>query len=139
MKYAASAVLVLSVLFFGAARAQDPDSIGNAQTAAKSWLALTDAGEYSQSWEQAAGLFQAAVSKASWQSAVQAARSPLGNLKSRTLKSAKFVRSLPGAPDGEYVIIQYESQFEHKVSAVETVTPLREKDGTWKVSGYFVK
>ena len=65
MKYAASAVLVLSVLFFGAARAQDPDSISNAQTAAKSWLALTDAGEYSQSWEQAAGLFQAAVSKAS--------------------------------------------------------------------------
>ena len=93
------------MLFFGAARAQDPDSIANAQTAAKSWLALTDVGEYSTSWEQAAGLFQTAVSKASWQSAVQAARSPLGSLKSRTLKSAKFVRSLPAftAPVGVFV------------------------------------
>ena len=139
MKYVASVILVLLVLFLGAARAQDSDSIPNAQAAAKSWLALTDAGEYSKSWEKAAGLFQAAVSKASWQIAVQAARSPLGSLKSRTFKSAKFTRSLPGAPDGEYVIIQYESQFEHKAGAIETVTPLREKDGTWKVSGYFVK
>lgn len=139
MKYTTGAILALSILFFGAAHAQDSESVANAQAAAKSWLALTDAGEYSKSWEQAAGLFQAAVSKAGWQSAVQGARSPLGNLKSRTLKSAKFTRSLPGAPDGEYVIIQYESQFEQQANAVETVTPLREKDGTWKVSGYFVK
>ena len=139
MKSAASAVLVLSLLFFGAARAQEPDSIANAQAAAKSWLALTDGGEYAKSWEQAAGLFQGAVSEANWQGAVQAARLPLGNLKSRTLKSAKFERSLPGAPDGEYVVIQYESQFEHKASAVETVTAVREKNGAWKVTGYFVK
>ena len=139
MKCAASAVLVLSLLFFGAARAQEPDSIANAQAAAKSWLALTDGGEYAKSWEQAAGLFRGAVSGANWQSAVQAARLPLGNLKSRTFKSANFARSLPGAPDGEYVVIQYESQFEHKASAVETVTAVREKDGAWKVTGYFVK
>ena len=139
MKYTTSAILALAILFFGAARAQESESVANAQVAAKSWLALTDAGEYSKSWEQAANLFQAAVSKAGWQSDVQGARAPLGNLKSRTFKSAKFTRSLPGAPDGEYVIIQYESQFEHKANAVETVTPLREKDGTWKVSGYFVK
>jgi hypothetical protein len=45
---------------------------------------------------------------------------------------------LPGAPEGEYVVIQYETQFEHKAGAIETVTPLREKDGSWRVSGYFI-
>ena len=111
----------------------------SAQSAAKSWLALTDAAEYSRSWEQAAVLFQTTVSKSNWQNAIQSARSPLGSLKSRTVKSATFTKSLPGVPDGEYVVIQYDSQFEHKPNAIETVTTMREKDGSWKVSGYFIK
>jgi hypothetical protein len=45
---------------------------------------------------------------------------------------------LPGAPDGEYVVIQFESSFEKKKSAVETVTPMLEKDGKWRVSGYYI-
>lgn len=121
------------------AHAQDAEQIAKAQAAARSWLALTDSQAYAQSWEQSAGLFQAAVSKPSWVNAIQSVRSPLGGLKSRTIKSASFTRSLPGAPEGEYVVIQYETQFEHKTNAIETVTPLREKDGSWKVSGYFIK
>ena len=74
-----------------------------------------------------------------WVHAVTAVRAPLGPLKSRTLKSANFTRSLPGAPDGEYVVIQFDSQFEHKASAVETVTPMRDKDGIWRVAGYYIK
>ena len=121
------------------ARAQDSEKVVSAQSAAKSWLALTDAAEYSRSWEQAAVLFQTTVSKSNWQNAIQSARSPLGSLKSRTVKSATFTKSLPGVPDGEYVVIQYDSQFEHKPNAIETVTTMREKDGSWKVSGYFIK
>jgi len=37
------------------------------------------------------------------------------------------------------VIIQYETSFENKKAAVETVTPMLEADGSWKVTGYFVK
>lgn len=50
-----------------------------------------------------------------------------------------YTKKLPGAPDGEYVVIQYESSFEHKQSAVETVTPMLDKDGKWRVSGYYIK
>ena len=135
MKKILSIVLTALVLFVAPAHAQDAERITGAQAAAKSWLALVDTGEYSQSWEQAAGLFQAAVSKPNWQSSVKNVRLPLGSLKSRTIKSATFTRSLPGAPDGEYVVIQYESRFENKEAAIETVSPLREKDGSWKVSG----
>lgn len=133
-------ILFAVVMFIATpAHAQDAEKIASAQSAAKSWLALTDAAEYSKSWEQAAAFFQSAVPKSNWENVIQSVRSPLGGLKSRTVKSATFTRSLPGAPVGEYVVIQYESQFEHKQNAIETVTPMQEKDGSWKVSGYFIK
>lgn len=47
--------------------------------------------------------------------------------------------SLPGAPDGKYVVIQYDTSFENKKAAVETVTPMLDKDGKWRVSGYYIK
>jgi len=55
------------------------------------------------------------------------------------LKSASYTKTLPGAPDGEYVVIQYDSSFEHKQSAVETVIPMLDKDGQWRVSGYVIR
>jgi len=113
--------------------------VASAQAASQAWLALTDSGAYSQSWEQSASLFQAAVSQSSWATTIQGVRLPLGALKSRLVKSATLTRSLPGAPAGEYVVIQYETQFEHKANAIETVTPVRERDGSWKVSGYYIK
>jgi len=36
-------------------------------------------------------------------------------------------------------MIQYDTDFEHKAGAVETVVPTLEKDGKWRVAGYFIK
>jgi hypothetical protein len=72
-------------------------------------------------------------------SALTGARQPLGKLVSRKLKSATYTKTAPGAPDGEYVVIQYETSFADKASAVETITPMLDKDGQWRVSGYFIK
>jgi len=110
-----------------------------AQKSAEAWLALVDAGKYAESWQDAAQLFKGAVSKEQWQSAMRAHRLPLGNVQSRKLKGATYTKTLPGAPDGQYVVIQYESSFEHKKVAVETITPLLDKDGKWRVSGYYIK
>lgn len=66
-------------------------------------------------------------------------RRPLGALESRKLSSATFARAVPGAPDGEYVIVQFASSFEKKRSADETITPMKDPDGTWRVSGYYIK
>ena len=107
--------------------------------AAEDWLALVDAGRYDKSWEGAAGFFKKAVSREKWRKAMLAFRQPLGEKLSRKLLSHTYTTTLPGAPDGEYVVIQYQSSFESKKAAVETVTPMREPDGSWKVSGYFIK
>jgi hypothetical protein len=131
-----TAALILAGL---SASADDTDAVAQAQVAAKSWLTLTDSAKYGQSWDEASSLSKAAVSKADWEKAIKAGRSPLGALKARKVKSANFTRTLPGAPDGEYVVIQFESQFENKAAAIETVTPMHDKDGVWRVSGYFIK
>jgi hypothetical protein len=110
-----------------------------AQQSAESWLKLVDSGNYGESWDQAAQFFKTAVSKEQWHSALRASRDPLGKVLSRNLKSCTFTKTLPGAPDGEYVVIKYDSSFEHKQSAVETITPMLGKDGQWRVSGYYIK
>jgi hypothetical protein len=139
MKFALG-VIVVGLMFIAApARAEDGDKVAKAEAAALAWLALTDAGDYPRSWDQAAGYFRASISKPNWIHAVGNIRQPLGGLVSRKVRSATFKRSLPGVPDGEYVVIQYDTQFEHKDGAIETVTPLLDKDGSWKVSGYFIK
>jgi hypothetical protein len=107
--------------------------------AAETWLALVDDGEYSESWETTAVLFRSAVTKKQWERALNAARKPLGRLIARRLKSKQYATSLPGAPDGEYVVIQYEASFENKKAAVETVTPMLDEDGNWRVSGYYIR
>ncbi len=110
-----------------------------AQAAAESWLKLVDEGDYKASWEQAAKLFKAAVKQDDWAQAAGSARSPLGKLVSRKVKSREYSEKLPGAPAGRYVVIQYESVFEKRASAVETVTPMADPDGAWRVSGYFIR
>ena len=63
----------------------------------------------------------------------------IGKTYYRTLKYKKYTTTLPGAPDGEYVVIQYQTSFERKKSAIETVTPMRDKDGKWRVAGYYIR
>ncbi len=114
-------------------------SVQAAAQAAQAWLALVDREKYAESWNSAAELFRRNVSVESWANAAASVRAPLGKLISRTLRSADAKTSAPGAPDGKYVVIQFDTTFENKAQGVETVTPMQEKDGTWKVAGYFVR
>lgn len=127
------AVLLVAPVFC----AETPEDA--AQAVADSWLKLLDEGQYGSSWEQAAGPLKAAISKDDWEKGCGGARQPLGKLVSRKVKSRQYKEKLPGVPDGKYVVIQYDSVFEQKASAVETVTPMVDSDGTWRVSGYFVR
>lgn len=139
MKSIAMLTLALGLFAGGAAYAQDADAISGAEAAAIQWLELADSADYAATWERSAGLFKAAVPKTDWERAIRNVRTPLGAVEARKLKAAEFTRSLPGAPDGEYVVIQFETRFANKAAAVETVTPLKEKDGVWRVSGYYIK
>ena len=110
-----------------------------ALVAAETWLALIDSDKHADSWKESASLFKNAVTQEQWEQAMKASRNPLGKLISRKVMSKTYSKSLPGAPDGEYVVIQFETSFDNKKSAVETVTPMMDKDGHWRVSGYYIR
>jgi hypothetical protein len=139
MRRALSAILaaLLVSAAIPVAAAETPEKA--AEAAALSWLGLVDAGKYGESWNATAEAFRGSVTKEKWQSMLEQARQPLGNVVSRNLKSAKHTTQIPGAPAGDYVILQFDTSFAHRPSSIESVTPVKEKDGTWKVGGYFIK
>ena len=141
MKIAAAlcTILLWSVTGAAATPAAAPAPEAAAESAARTWLALLDAGDYADTWSSASSMFRQKVSEPQWQSAASGTRAPLGSLKSRTLRSVTLKSALPGAPDGQYVVLQFDASFEHKASAVETVTPVLDADGKWHVSGYYIR
>jgi hypothetical protein len=107
--------------------------------AAVSWLQVLDRGEYAQSWDATSDYFRSLVSRESWAAQVGPLRRGMGGLVSRKPKDAPvFSKSLPGAPDGEYVVVAFSATFTNKETAMETVTLMKETDGQWRVAGYFI-
>lgn len=130
-------VALVTMLGVGNFRAQTVNEA--AQSASESWVALVDQAQYDASWQTAASGFKNAVTQQKWSDAVQAARGPLGALRSRTLKNRAATKTLPGAPDGDYVVMQFTTAFDKKAAALETITVVHEPDGQWRVVGYFVR
>ena len=51
---------------------------------------------------------------------------------------AAVAHELPGAPDGTYVVLSFDTRFEHQERAQETVTMMLE-DGKFRGAGYFIR
>ena len=132
-----AAVLVAACLALPAAGAEAPEKA--AKPGAEQWLALVDADNYAESWKQAASIFKEQLTVEQWESAVKSVHSQTGKLVSRKFRTAEFTDSLRDAPPGDYVILKYDTVFENLKTATEIVVPTKEKDGSWRVSGYFVK
>ena len=116
-----------------------PLDLKPAVAAAENWLATLDSGRYTDTWEEAAAIFKDGAPQSKWEPAVQAARQALGVVNSRKVRTMRYVNVLPGAPPGDYVIIEFDTNFEKRPLSVETVTPMRTKAGDWKVAGYFIR
>lgn len=112
--------------------------VAEAEFAAQKWLAVVDAGRYAESWNAAAELFKSTIPQDRWIGSM-ALRNSTGNATKRQLKSGEYTKSPAGSPPGEYVIVQFYTDFEGKPNSIETVTPVLEKDGKWRVAGYNIK
>ena len=142
MKIRISTFLLIVILgsFFSFANfvlAQSSEDL--AASAVESWFALVDDEKYEGSWKAASSYFRNAVTKEQWINSMNAYRKPLGKTIFRKIESNQYTTSLPGAPDGEYFVIQCKTSFSNKKSAIETITPMKDRDGKWRVSGYYIK
>jgi hypothetical protein len=110
-----------------------------ATTAAQAWLALTDGRDYNSSWKEASSYFRGAITEQNWVASMEGFRAPLGKMLSRRVSKTQESNSLPGAPDGRYILMRFSTSFEKKKSAVETVTFVFDDDGKWRAAGYFIR
>lgn len=140
MKHKIIPMILLSLVFIGTpAMATDSEKEAAALVAAEKWVALIDDGNYAESWRAAATFFRQSVPAEQWEQLIKSARKPLGKTLSRKSRVTTYTTSPPGAPDGEYVIILFDTSFQNKKTAVETITPMIDKDGNWRVSGYYIR
>jgi hypothetical protein len=134
----ARALAMLVVVAAAPALAQDPQSI-LLQKVARDWLALIDSQGVLASWSAAGRKFKEAITPDRWGESLQQARAPFGALDQRTMLATSFSKTLPGAPDGEYALVQFRTAFAKKTDVRETVSLEREADGAWRVIGYLIR
>ena len=139
MKTVFSFIFVAAFALATAPLTAAPSEIKAATAGAERWAAQLDQSQYETTWASAAQIFKSAVTQAQWSQVISSVREPLGKVLERRLQTAELKTSLPGAPDGHYVVIQFQTRFENKKEAVETIVPMLEKDGQWRVSGYFIR
>ncbi len=112
------------------------ESTGSSE--AREWLNIIDAGKYIESWQKTDAFFKAQLTQNKWHDALKGIRTPLGKVISRSELSSKKYSSLPGIPDGEYLVIQFQTEFINQKSSIETLT-LSKNSGQWRAVGYFIK
>ena len=117
-----------------AARAQD----AAARASALSFVRLIDKSDYAGSWADAGPMFRSAVTARDWAAQVDPVRSPLGAVVSRKVSTIDTQANLPGAPEGNYMIVVFDTAFAKSPASAETVV-LREENGSWGVVGYFIR
>jgi hypothetical protein len=140
MKTVCAVLTVITLICLGSSLVCAERKGENTQvSAANVWLHLIDSGDYSESWKEASTYFRGAMSEKSWVASLEGLRKPFGKLIKRDTVITEEANSLPGAPDGSYVVISFKTAFEQKKSATETVTFMLDKDGKWRAAGYFIK
>ena len=122
--------------------AAGPVDLGEAKkigaSTAEQWLTFVDGGKYDEAWSAAGPTFKSGVTREDWAKKVRGAREPLGAVVDRTLQAARFSETLPGAPDAQYVLATYVTDFANKKKAAETVVTVQDAGG-WKVAGYWIE
>jgi hypothetical protein len=109
-----------------------------AQREALGFLGYLDHGRYADSYAYTGMLIRATNDRDAFALQIKKARAGTGALQSRNLIDASYATSVPGAPEGQYVLLHYQASFANRPDAVETLT-LAFAKGYWRVSGYYIK
>ncbi len=124
----------------GAQQPDDPHAADElaAQRQALGFLGYLDQGRYADSYAYTGMLIRTQLDRDAFSTEIQKTRVGTGALQSRDLIDAAYTTTLPGAPDGQYVVLHYHVSFANRQDAVETLT-LAFAKGYWRISGYYIK
>jgi len=131
-------LLALSMLLAVACGARgDAQDIELASALATRFLEQLDAGEARESWPALASPLRASAPESSWPDQIARMRAPLGGPISRQLASALFTETLEGAPNGQYFVVEFESQFADAACGERVVAMFEQ--GAWRIAGYVIR
>ena len=116
-------------------KSPDNQKLEQAQPVAVEFLQLIDGGKYAESWQSSASLVRDKVTQQEWIEKLDKTRSRYGELIQRNQKSTRSATALKDSPEGEYIILTYESDFQKAEDVSEYVTVMRDGD-SWKVASY---
>ncbi len=131
--------LAILVSLLNPAYAQTDSDTSKAVAAAEAFVALIDAGKYAESWDGAAEAFRKAVTKEQWQAAAAQVQAQAGNKTSRALMAGANAPKAMRNAQGEFIVVQFSSTFTKIPHVIEIVSPMRDTDGVFRVSGYFLR
>jgi len=123
-------------------RAEAPKTTAQASAAARpsapeaalQFLALVDAGNWTESWAATASSFRELNTVEAWQSASLQGRVPLGRVLSRSLAGEE---AIPAPPAG-LQLVRFRTRFANRAEATEVLSLVREGE-SWRVAGYYIQ
>ncbi len=137
------AILVLTclviIIFPMISQKPDPEKAHSATAAALQFLKLIDAEQYDRSWQTSADLLKKKVTVEEWSGQLSTIRSVTGPIIERKQKDISYATTAKDSPDGEYILLIFDSRYQGKESVTETVTMMLEQDNNWRVAGYFIQ
>jgi hypothetical protein len=110
-------------------------SVDDSLTAGRAWLKLLDQGNYGESWETATKFIQYTLTKEEWIQSMDILRKPLGSMIDRTLVDMRVAMNPPNVPEGEYMILVFDTKFSSGTTAKELLT-MQEHQGVWRLYTY---
>lgn len=141
-KFGLHAVLIIAcviIIVFPMLREKpDAEKAEKAMTVSTQFLNLVDSAQYDTSWKKAAALLKDKITQEEWVENLTKVSSLYGPLVERKHQKSIFTSSAKDSPDGEYIILTYESNFTNKAGTTETVIATFEKDNFWRVAGYHI-
>ena len=109
-----------------------------AERQALGFLGYLDQGRFADSYAYTGMLIRTQLDRDAFSAQIQKARVGTGAFQSRELIDSAYSTTVPGAPEGQYVILHYHASFANRPDSVETVT-LTFAKGYWRVVGYSIK
>ena len=133
-------LLVLAIPAFSAAPQSRPKPEDLAKQPAESWLALVDAGKYADSYRDAAESFKQRVSKGTMGIHRQGRACPAGTSAIKEIQKHHLLkRRYPARPTANMWSFNTIACSSTNNPPSKPSAPMLDKDGTWRVSGYFIK
>jgi hypothetical protein len=110
-----------------------------ALNAAERWLVPVDAGNSANAYAMTAADFKATVTREQWRDGMRDLRKPYGRVVLRKAEKLAYTTPDPKGAPGEKIVILFGTKFVASKTAEEEVTLVRENDGLWRVTGYYIR